>query len=442
MVRELLPFGSPSSESEHWRLRRRVKYSDAGVGRCVRPAETIRRVLPLMPLVGVTRVAEVTRLDRTGIPNYMTVRPRDSEQGISYYNGKGVDKASARAGAMMEAIERFSGERCDLPVLSATLAQARRLGPVVDPREIIVPSSTEYHVDQVLEWVLGFDLLSRRPTFLPLNSVMCPYRPPQGPALFFASTNGLASGNCLEEALSHALCEVIERDTLALAFAAIELTPAVDAVLRSLSRTGAPLLPNRFDQIDLASLPPRATRLVRKLRRAGLDVYLRDVTATGAIPSFDCCVVERQSDGKHLAHGGSGTHPDARIAVVRALTEAAQSRVACIQGGREDLPEIVRPRIVFQPEELFGGGGTRPYSSVRSYPHRTIDEDVSFMLRRLARDGFRQVVAVDMTRPDVGVPVVRVVVPKAESWTVFHLHTERASFGPRVSRLLSGATAR
>src|SRR5882724_8834178 len=124
---------SVDAEIAHdWQLRSAPKYASHGVVRTISPEETIKRVMPVMPIVGVTRIAEVTGLDHVGIPNFVSVRPRDVH-GISYYNGKGTTRFSAKAGAMMEAIERYSGERCDLKVFYCTLAEMRRKGPAIDP---------------------------------------------------------------------------------------------------------------------------------------------------------------------------------------------------------------------------------------------------------------------------------------------------------------------
>jgi len=424
-----------------WQFRPAPKYAAHGVVRGVPPGETIRLVSPLMARIGVTRIAEVTGLDRVGIPNFIAARPRERGEGISYYNGKGLTRDAAKAGALMEAIERYSGESCDLPTHYCDRAELERRGPTVDPAELIVPPRTEYRPGLQLEWVEGFDLLSRRPTYLPLNAVVCPYDPPPGrPTLHYATTNGLASGNTLEEAVCHALCEVIERDATALCAASRDLAPAVAQILESMA-TGSleaeALVPvHGFPLIDLASLPEQAQVLVDKLRRARLLVYLRDATSTVGIATLDCAIVEPRSDGCHLVHGGSGTHPDARVAATRALTEAAQSRVGHIQGGREDLPSIVRTPVAFDPDEVYGRGELRPFSSIRSYQHGRIDEDIACLLDGLQRDGFPQVVAVDLTRPEVGVPVVRIVVPRAEAWNVFFIHARRAVFGTRVSRIL------
>src|SRR6188472_1464110 len=96
---------------EYWLGSRELKYTSSGVERSVRPADTIRRASKVLEAVGVTKVADVTDLDRVGIPNFMTVRPHDAAHGISYYNGKGRTLADAHAGALMEAIERHAGER-------------------------------------------------------------------------------------------------------------------------------------------------------------------------------------------------------------------------------------------------------------------------------------------------------------------------------------------
>ena len=85
--------------------------------------------------------------------------------------------------------------------------------------------------DSAIEWVLGFDLVGRSPTFVPLNSVICPYAPCQGASLFYSSSNGLASGNTLEEALCQALCEVNERDAVAIYDARTRLRAQVRTLL-------------------------------------------------------------------------------------------------------------------------------------------------------------------------------------------------------------------
>ena len=94
------------SAYEYWLGSRETKYSASGVERSVKPSVTIRRARARLDAIGVTKVSDITDLDRVGMPNFMTVRPRDLGPGLSYYNGKGRTRADAHAGALMEAVER------------------------------------------------------------------------------------------------------------------------------------------------------------------------------------------------------------------------------------------------------------------------------------------------------------------------------------------------
>ena len=404
---------------EHWQFGRSEKYSPSGVVRCVHPRDTVLKALSVAANAGITRVAEVTRLDRLGIPNFMTVRPRDLDPGISYYNGKGTTRADAYAGALMEAIERHGGESCDYPVVEGAYAQLTKRRRCVNPAEVLVPKLGHYSDDLPLEWVEGFDIVAMRPTLVPLNFVVCPYKPAATAAPFMASTNGLASGNTLPEALCHALCEVIERDAQAISMARTTVGPMARALLDGTCANGAVTKGQRC--ISLEGLPRRAGQLVSKMKSAGLRIYLRDATETAGIATIDCTIVDDEWTGTPNAHGGCGAHPDARVALLRALTEAAQSRITCIQGGREDLPQIMshnrcngREAI----EGLFGSGEVIRFKDIPSVEHRRIDEDLEFLLERLPRWGLHEVVAFDLTHPSVGMPVVRLVVPNAETWAV------------------------
>ena len=73
-------------------------------------------------------------------------------------------------------------------------------GATVNPEQIIIPRAAPYGPQTRIEWVEGFDLLAERPTYVPLNAVVCPYMPSAGrPMIYFAGSNGLASGKTLEE---------------------------------------------------------------------------------------------------------------------------------------------------------------------------------------------------------------------------------------------------
>jgi ribosomal protein S12 methylthiotransferase accessory factor YcaO len=419
---------------EYWLGPRELKYSSSGVERSVRPADTIRRASKVLDIIGVTKVADVTDLDRVGIPNFMTVRPHDLGPGISYYNGKGITRAAAHAGALMEAIERHAGERYDGPVIVSSHYNLRSDHACIDPLEIHVPMVRRYSEHLMLEWVLGFDLMTRRPTYAPLNCVVAPYHSDSGMGLFDTSTNGLASGNTRVDAVCHALCEVIERDATGLAMARADVRPAVVALLAEMGFGGeSPAEPGKAPLISLRGLPRPAAVLVRKLHQAGLDVELLDLTSETGIATIACSISEPQGPPNVLnAFSGCGTHPDARIALTRALTEAAQSRLTCIQGGREDLPDHAPAKGALPVQKQQGHGHTISFDDIASYQHPSVNDDVEFIIDRMRQSGFEQAVVVDITRQDVGIPVVRVIVPKSEIWTLYFSGGGRASMGPRA----------
>lgn len=417
---------------EYWLGARETKYSPSGVERTVRPSVTIKRARKVMEAVGVTKVAEVTDLDRVGIPNFMTVRPHDAAQGISYYNGKGTTRAAAHAGALMEAIERHAGERYHGRIVRSSYYNLRDEHACIDPLEVQAPLIGGYTEDLLLEWVSGFDLLNRQPIFVPLNCVVAPYESFACAPVFFSSTNGLASGNTRLEALCHALCEVVERDAMALALAKSAVRPAVTEILSEMGLSGGVSTESDAPSLSLRGLPRPAAALVRKLQGAGLEVHLLNLTSGTGIPTIGCTIVDPKSPPTVLnAHSGCGTHPDARIAVTRALTEAAQTRVAFIQGGREDLAEMAPSRGTLSVAPHIED---RPiaFDEIESHEHASINKDVEFLLARLRRSGFEQVAVVDITRPEIGIPVVRVIVPRAETWSVFFMHTGRAAVGSRA----------
>jgi ribosomal protein S12 methylthiotransferase accessory factor len=190
--------------------------------------------------------------------------------------------------------------------------------------------------------------------------------------------------------------------------------------------------------ILLSGLPARAAKLVQKMHRAGLRVVLRDFTCTAGIATIDCTLIDESRPSGPKRFGGVGTHPDARVAICRALTEAAQSRVTFIQGGREDIQHILDQLPGDSISESPGSphweetATSVAFEGIPSVENERIDEDVALILDKLPSYGLKRVIAFDLTRPEVGIPVVKIVVPEAETWSVFHLHTGRGALGPRA----------
>ena len=139
-------------------------------------------------------------------------------------------------------------------------------------------------------------------------------------------------------------------------------------------------------------------------------------------------------------YSGAGAHPDSRVAITRALTELAQSRLTVFQGVREDIDRIAMcDGDADRPEQSLwlADGPEKPFDTVDTYRSRDILEDIRFMSHQLQSVGLEQVIAVDLTRSETGFPVVKVVVPGLEHWAARHFDPELVVLGPRANRYLA-----
>jgi ribosomal protein S12 methylthiotransferase accessory factor len=430
------------------KLESRPKFGDGSVPRIVPPEETARRVKGSMAAIGVTRISDTTGLDTIGIPVFSAIRPDDAgPAGISVFNGKGATKAAARAGAMMEAIERYCGEHWLHAVWRGTYPQALAQFPrrrVMDPRTMHLQQQRDFDPDgDELEWVEAWDLLGDRPALVPLAMVVCPY---EGVArgVWASSSNGLASGNCLEEAISHALAELIERDAYTIATVRSQLGPRIDAVVQALTdgtpvSGGTPVADgSHAPSIRLTSLPSPLRRLVAAARRDGSQVWLRDITTDIGVPSFVASLRRADDDGTELAAGGFGCDPDAVIAASRALTEAVQGRNVQIQGVREDA-SAARSKRSESGRVLWCCDSPvwKEWDEIASYPMADILDDVRWQLDRLRAVGVTQAYAVDLTDPAIPAAVVRVIVPELECWFLTGFDAGQARLGWRARKHLA-----
>jgi ribosomal protein S12 methylthiotransferase accessory factor len=220
---------------------------------------------------------------------------------------------------------------------------------------------------------------------------------------FLATSTGLASGNHLLEAGSHGICEVVERDA--------------GVLWASLPE------PDQEDRrIDLDSIDHSDCRaLLERYERAGIGVAVWDLTSAVGIAAFHCLIGERQEDPvrRLYAAEGAGCHPARHIALLRALTEAAQSRLTAISGARDDMLRQLYidtrdPATLLLHRRRLSQKGFRRFSAVPSFESDSFEEDVAWELDHLRRVGLDRVIVVDLSRPELGLPVARVVIPGLE----------------------------
>ena len=386
------------------------------------PSETLARLRPYAAQMGITRLGNITGLDRIGIDVAVAVRPNSCSVSVS--QGKGLDLTQAMTSALMEAIEGFHAEEIGESRRAAYRELATDRG-VVDPLTLC-GTGCPFDLDATISWLQGFDLLQDEACWVPGEIVHTDYTLPLD-GYFLAGSNGLASGNHMVEAISSAICELVERDAVAL-------------------WNGLGIRARAGRNLDLASIDdPDCQALLAKYEKADIAVRIWNVTTDIGIAAF-VCDIQDLADGApgRLRHfQGAGCHPDRTIALVRALTEAAQVRLTYIAGLRDDLApaEYEEPPTAEIGYALLDAlrRDMDPilFREVPTFAADDLRQDLRWELERLRSAGVARVVAIDLTRPDFAIPVVRAVIPGLEG----DVRHSGYSPGPR-SRRAAGAPSR
>ncbi|MGI9369170.1 MAG: YcaO-like family protein [Ruegeria sp.] len=362
------------------------------------PLETLAAVREHLPGMGITRVANLTGLDRIGLPTVMVTRPNSRSVAVSL--GKGLSIEAAEASGVMEAIETWHAERIRLPVRLGKYSDLCAEEAVIDVERLPKVTGAAFDPNVPMLWIQGGDLPAGTTVWVPYQMVDTDYtNMPMGTRnVFPRTTNGLASGNNRIEATCHAICELIERDA---------------TTVWHFGGTTSRVNPNTVTDT-------RCIDALERFANAGIDVGIWETTTDTGVPSFHSTICESGDRPSHIGIG-DGCHPDRTIALLRALTEAAQTRLTYISGARDDLePEeftstalegkwrYIREQIEQSAPDLdFADGPTRVSSS--------FEDDLDWLLSSLTSSGINQVAAVDLSRQNMDVSVVRAIIPGLEA---------------------------
>jgi ribosomal protein S12 methylthiotransferase accessory factor len=410
-------------------LTSRPKTSRSGGGhRSMAPEEVLRTYRHLIsPVTGVLK--EITRDQRGPAffnsfragPNLaLNVRRHFDQMRLARAEngGKGITPLHGEVSALCEAIERHCGYfHGDEERVRASYAE---LGAdAVHPNDCLLfderqyadraawnasHSSFQYVCDPfdeeaVTSWTPVWSLTERRHRLLPTGMLYFDVPPEHGGGgSFAADSNGNAAGSSLEDALLQGLLEVVERDAVALWWYNQTQAPGVD-----------------LDSFEVGWIDELRT-VYAALHR---DVWVLDVTSDVGIPTM--AALSRRTDGpREDVMFGFGAHLDPQVAVIRALTEMNQLMPAVVAAGRGGEYDWSDPDAVhwWRTATWDGMPYLRPDPAVRprtagDYPHVQTDDlhqDVLTVQRRLEGLGL-DVMVLDQTRPDVGLPVVKAIVP-------------------------------
>ncbi|MGO6749678.1 YcaO-like family protein [Rhizobium ruizarguesonis] len=384
-----------------------LERSSAGVSdyhdRAVTPAQTLAAIRPHLREFGITRVGLLTALDVLNIPVAFATRPNSHT--LSVFQGKGIDNDAAMTSAAMEAVETRIAEIAPADLTQATVDSMRAEHAAMIDLDNVARCAPDEIGSSPIAWCTGLDILSGSSVFVPWWLVGLDHRG-ERPAGFEQSSDGLASGNTPSEAVLHGLCELVERDAWAL------------TQLKSPERL-------KESRIDPASFGDAVIDVMTdRITRAGMKLLLLDMTTDIGVPAFLAVIMPGNLSDRVDARwshvcGGCGCHPDPVRAALRAITEAAQSRLTAIAGSRDDFSPRIYQRLdrsaaMQQVVELCEGDGRMRSFQARHRRPATIQESIGHIADRLTATGIEQIVVVPFPHRALPISVVRVIVPGLE----------------------------
>ncbi len=386
----------------------------SGGYRTVSPRATVARFRKhVSPLTGVVSRLERIAADVPLNANYFAIHNfsvpaatvhqlRVGLTGGSF--GKGSTAEQGEASALMEAIERYSGifqgdeirvarRFNDFPPGQAILpnevllfsdAQHARRGTLTQDPHIVPPP---FDPSAKIEWSPVRSLRDECFKYLPTGLLYFFYG-----AGYQTDSNGCAAGNTIAEAIVQGFLELVERDAYAIWW------------YNRLQRREVDL-----DQFDDCYVRDLKTQLAGSGRR----LWVLDVTSDLGIPTF-VALTHRTGNGKENIEFGSGAHFDARIALLRALTELNQfMSINLMRGGTGDISSLDGAAPLRLQDHPYLTPSDLPMvtlSSDSKFGHLEVREQVNACVRIATQQGLDFLV-LDQTRPDIETPAVRVIVP-------------------------------
>ena len=344
---------------------------------------------------GVTRLADITRLDEIGLPVWQAIRPAGLS--LSVHQGKGRTATEAKIGALSEALEAHSAERvrADGPIARASELlpeqTAPRLSDYSRSRELAAPRGK-------IAWCVAADVPTGKPHYLPHALVSLDFTRLREP-WFERSSTGLGAGPGEVFALRTALYELIERD----AIGEWERAVLIDRIGRAVGLDGVP-----FDWFQ---------EIRDRLEALGISIRLFAPEAAVPLPVLVCWIESAERFGSRWRRfGGSGAHGDPEVALFRAVAEAIQSRLTFIAAVRDDmLPSVYRGEqgpSLFRLPPIPPVSGNAGWADIPSH-----GQSAAEIVEALLDAGYSQIVSKRLDEKVGEVAVVKAFVPGLGSLT-------------------------
>ncbi len=355
---------------------------------------TIAKLNPLLQTLGITRIANITGLDCIDIPVAVCVRPNSKHLAVS--QGKGLSWELAWVSAVMESIEGYHAENAKPAVVTGTYSALKPHYRLITPQLFTHGFFERVNSEEwPMGWIDAHEYVTDQSVLIPHALICLDSTVPHPEYSFFSvSSNGLAAGNTLDEAKCHALYEIIERDAL--------------------YRWAKLSVEERFaKQIKLESVTSVFNQaLIEKIESAQQVIKIWEITSQLGIPTYHCVIVDTNPLRNLGLFNGTGTHLNKEIALSRAITEAAQSRLTLISGSRDDVfNDHYHKKASFNYPSKSVDGQRKFEESKPLEIKSTFSEHFAFMVDVLCAHDFKQIFTVDHTKETFKIPVVHLFVP-------------------------------
>lgn len=361
----------------------------------ITPEETVRRFRAKLKALNLDILDRTVRIDngRLGIPVYFSLCGKDALEviGTKKQMGKGCTPQQSEASAVMELAERFSFFSFCKGQGNFFTETYRNVKDRALPLEMIALSvhdqsedlerATEIFSNLPLRWTWAYNLTAQQEVLVPFN-------------WFYTINefNGPSAGNCVEEALSQGISEVVERH--------------VSSIV-SRNRLKVP-------SISLKSVrDPAALDLLGQYEKAGVKLFVNDFSLDTGIPSIGVLAYDPSTfPSRSEIVWTAGTTPGPHKALIRALTEVAQlagdfnTSGNYVASGLPKFTALEEAAFVLQP------GREIPIQSLPDLSNDNIRVEVENCISALARAGM-SVLAIDVTHTGLQIPSFYTIIPGA-----------------------------
>ena len=361
-------------------------------------------------MYGVSRVTDTTRLDRIGMPVYAAIRP-DAEKGsLCVSSGKGLSKEAAKVGALMEAYElcaaQYDPNRDTIKVLYNFDIENQSL-PVritdLCPRLELHAAIRKASFSAKIHCIECNDVNGPGSVYLPAELVFHPYA--NAEIQFFpTSSNGLAGGNDKAEALAHATLEVMERHVLSYV--------NIGSSQKRLTNIACPDLNDTLAAIE----------------KSGLNIEICFCQNEFNMPMFIAYLIDSDYLNSVSIARGQGFHWNREVALIRAVTEAVQSRLTNIHGGRDDIVERLKVFQTKSAEVKAVNSLVKRIKALESIEYQLVCEGVeegigvgsNLASSRLKERGYESQYYYELNPEQSDFSIVKVIIPRLEYFTPLH----------------------